>query len=53
MEYENGEDESYISEEAEQKGDPDVYEEKYDSHQDVMQMLSAAQWADHDNREGS
>jgi hypothetical protein len=51
MEYENGEDESYISEEAEQKGDPDVYEEKYDSHQDVMQMLSAAQWADHDNRE--
>jgi hypothetical protein len=26
-------------------------EDKYDSHIDVMNLLSAAQWADHDNRE--
>ena len=56
-EYESGsemdsKDDSYISKEASEMGD-EIYDEseKYDSHDDVINMLKAAQWADHDNRE--
>ena len=56
-EYESGsemdsKDDSYISKEASEMGD-EIYDEtdKYDSHDDVIYMLKAAQWADHDNRE--
>ncbi|CAB4141142.1 Phage P22-like portal protein [uncultured Caudovirales phage] len=42
----------YVSKEAEDAVEEILEdEEKYDSHQSVMQMLQAAQWADHDNRE--
>jgi len=52
--YENGsemdsEDESYSSKKAEEASYES--EDKYDSHDAVINLLKAAQWADHDNRE--
>ena len=52
--YENGsemdsEDESYSSKTAEEASYES--EDKYDSHDAVINLLKAAQWADHDNRE--
>ena len=42
----------YVSKEVEDKVEETIEtEDKYDSHQDVINMLQAAQWADHDNRE--
>ena len=42
----------YVSKEAEDAVEEILEdEEKYDSHQEVMDLLKAAQWADHDNRE--
>jgi outer membrane murein-binding lipoprotein Lpp len=50
MDSENDSYESDVEKEAAEDEDIDS-SDKYDSHADVMNMLSAAQMADHDNRE--
>lgn len=50
----DSENDSYESE-VEREAGEEIYdsEDKYDSHQDVLDLLSAAQMADHDNREAA
>ena len=50
----DSENDSYESE-VEREAAEEIYEseDKYDSHQDVINLLSAAQMADHDNREAA
>ena len=58
-EYETGsemdsEDDGYVSKKAVEKGDEILdMEGKYDSHDAIINLLKAAQWADHDNREAA
>ena len=58
-EYENGsemdsEDDGYTSKKAIEAGDEILdMEDKYDSHDAIINLLKAAQWADHDNREAA
>lgn len=45
-------DDMYISKKAKEVAEEILEtEDQYESHQNVMEMLAAAQWADHDNRE--